>query len=512
MIKLGYINIQGLNQSKFHSCITLLDSGLFDILFLAEHWFIKSFSYRQHPYCIVESSFDPSFERTTHTRGGILVMAHPRVNNLIRSFSSSLHFISLSLTEVEILAVYLPPSIVGPHLETILASLPPAHILVGDINCRFAGIASSKRYSPSSLQECWHRFRLDTGLQTIDPLSIPPSLSSDIVSKMLRSESGHLRDAADEILLKHIDDIPLAPSFELDHIFIHPRLYDRLSVHLYETEFFKFKTDHKYMIAFEIQSPPLHPDVHDVESITGRYHLKRLSNQKTLELFRNRWSELSESRRHEYFTCTDVDVLNDSLTGMVGDISAEVLGVYHVPQTKTKTDTYSQDLMKSPKAVAAIQLFKRHMRSQTNHHRIVPMDEKGDVMQECIAPLQISSTTPPQLTTVARLNYIIPIPRTMSYLFYGSISYGISSKSILSTKPAVMMAFTPSCSVPCYLRLSQSSSSICSLVVSIRSSLPGIGTAASSICFPSLRIGLPMRTRSVPSVFFRCSDAYLSLC
>src|SRR5579859_2651968 len=248
------------------------------------------------------------------------------------------------------------------------------------------------------------------------------------------------------------------PSFEVDHIFIHPQLYDHLSVHLYETEFFKFKTDHKYMIAFEIQSPPLHPDVHDVESITGRYHLKRLSNQKTLELFRNRWSELSESRRHEYFTCTDVDVLNDSLTGMVGDISAEVLGVYHVQQTKTKTDTYSQDLMKSPKAVATIQLFKQHMRSQANRHRIVPMDEKGDMMQECIAPLQISSTTPPQLTTVARLNYIIPIPRTMSYLFYGSTSYGISSKSILSTKPAVMMAFTPSFSVPCSLRLSQSSS------------------------------------------------------
>src|SRR5579859_4462833 len=70
---------------------------------------------------------------------------------------------------------------------------------------------------------------------------------------------------------------------------------------------------------------------------------------------------------------------------MVGDISAEVLEGYHVQHTKTKTDTYSQDLMKSPKVVAAIQLFKRHMRSQTNRHRIVPMDEKGDVMQECIA-------------------------------------------------------------------------------------------------------------------------------
>src|SRR5579859_1843244 len=69
---------------------------------------------------------------------------------------------------------------------------------------------------------------------------------------------------------------------------------------------------------------------------------------------------------------------------MVGDISAEVLGAYHVKQTKTRMDTYAQELTKSPKAVAAIQLFKQHMRSQSNRHRIVPIDDDGDVMQECI--------------------------------------------------------------------------------------------------------------------------------
>src|SRR5579859_17280 len=384
MIKLGYVNIQGLNESKFQSCISFLDSGLFDLLFLAEHWFVKSFSYRQHSYCIAESSFDPSFAHTAHTQGGILVMAHPRVSNSIQYFSSSVHSVLIRITSVDILAVYLPPSIVGPQLLAILATLPPADVLVGDINCRFDGIAASKLYSPASLQECWHRFRLNAGLRSVDLISVPPHLPSDIVQTMLRSDSGHLRDAADEILLQGSDKISLSPSFELDHIFIDPRLYDHIKTYLYSTEFFKLKTDHQYIIAFEIQTPTLHPDVHDADSITGRYHLKRLSNQKTLDLFRNRWSELSVSRREKYFTCTDVDILNDSLTRMVGDISAEVLGVYHVQQTKTRTDTYAQELTKSPKAVAAIQLFKRHMRSQSNRHRIVPIDDDGDVMQECI--------------------------------------------------------------------------------------------------------------------------------
>ena len=384
MMKLGYINILGLNESKFQSCISFLDSGLFDILFLAEHWFVRNFSYRQHPYCIAESSFDPSFVRTgAHTQGGILVMAHPRVSNLIQSFSCSVHYIVLRITSINILAVYFPPSLIGSQLQATLATLPPTDVLVGDINCRFDGIAASRRYSPVPLQECWNRFRRDTGLRSTQLISVPPYLPPDVIQIMLRSQSNHLQDAVDEILLREIHHIPLSQSFELDHIFVHPRLYDRLKTFLYTTEFFQFKTDHQYIIAFEIQTTS-HADVHDPESITGRYRIKRLSDKKTMDLFRRRWSELSDELRHTYFQCVDVDLVNDSLTSMVGDLSKEVLGMYQVQQTKTTNDIHAQQLTKSLTSVAAIQLFKRHMRSQTNRHRIVAIDKDGDVMQECV--------------------------------------------------------------------------------------------------------------------------------
>jgi len=421
MIQVGYLNAHGLTRAKHFCCVSLLDSGLFDILFISEHWFVRSFDYMQHPYSFIESTFVHPTKGTGHSSAGILVMIHPRVLNSIHSYSISRHFISLKVESFSILAVYLPPSLSPLELSSIMDTFPPHDILIGDINCRFHGLTSSGRFSPDALQDLWTRYRQKFNLLVPAINSLPQALSQREFDMLASTDCDFLRNAMNG-MASH--DIDLFPSFELDHLFVND---PDLAVHLYDVKFLQFPTDHQYIIHVSLNSQRSSPAQQDPESETGRYYVKRLEKESVLSQFKEEWNTLAERNRVHYCETTDVDELNRMLTEMVQNISETVLGSYKVNQKKSRPDHTVSELSNAVTSVAAIQLFKRHLRSQTNRNHLTPISEDGDIMEECVTRFK-SHFFDPKLPSDNRHEPSLESPSSIIPLFDSQVMHDFISK------------------------------------------------------------------------------------
>jgi len=388
MIKIGYLNIAGLTQAKHQACISLIDGGLFDILFLAETWFVRSLPYMQHPYSFVQSKYINASKTGLRSTNGILIMVSDAARNFITSWTVSQYSILLKVDQHSLLAVYLPPSLSLSQLSTIVHSFPPYDILLGDINCRFSGITQSKRQSPVPLQQFWQTHIQKTSMIML-PIQNDSFLISDLLSTQLQStRSEFLSDSTKLYQLYTNALIPTLPSPELDHAFVKRSLSNIFQLRLLQSKPFGFPTDHQYFLHLIIDSERQSPDEILIREPVGRYYLERLQNAKVVIEFRAQWLLLSNELNILFSTTQDITSLDQALLSAVQTVAQTSLGSYKVPGKKSSPDTSSESLAGSLSSVAAIQLFKRHMRSESNRKQIVPLESNGNAMQDCISKFQ----------------------------------------------------------------------------------------------------------------------------
>src|SRR5438045_4306171 len=141
-IKLGYINIEGLKSLKLQSCCSLLDAGLFDILFLSETWFPKNFNYMSDPYSFVHTPYG-KFNDKSRQSGGLLALVSPRIHSSIQSYQVTPYGILLDIDGTKVLAIYIPPSLSHQEITSVLSTFSNYSILFRDINVRFNVICIS---------------------------------------------------------------------------------------------------------------------------------------------------------------------------------------------------------------------------------------------------------------------------------------------------------------------------------------------------------------------------------
>ena len=157
-IALGYINIKGLKSLKLQACCSLLDAGLFDILFLSETWFPKNFNYMSHPYSFIHTPYS-KFSDKSRQSGDLLALVSPRICSSVQSYRVTPYGILLDIDGIKVLAVYIPPSLSHQEVTSVLSSFSNYSMLFGDINVRFKGICKSNP-SPHSLQDFWYGWSL----------------------------------------------------------------------------------------------------------------------------------------------------------------------------------------------------------------------------------------------------------------------------------------------------------------------------------------------------------------
>jgi hypothetical protein len=94
-LNIGYINVRGLSLEKWHYCCSLMDTT-FDILFIAETWYMNKAMYHSHPYYFTQSIVQAQKKQVTgHLSGGLLVLVKPSIRSCISSFKVEKYFISL---------------------------------------------------------------------------------------------------------------------------------------------------------------------------------------------------------------------------------------------------------------------------------------------------------------------------------------------------------------------------------------------------------------------------------
>ena len=289
-----------------------MDCGLFDVLFLSDTWFPKTYNFMSHPYSFLHSTPD-KVQKNSRQSGGILVLVSLRIRPLIRSHHVTPYGILLDLDGTNILGVYLPPSFSPQQLDSILGAFPKYSLLFGDLNVRFKNI-TAKAPSARPLQQYWHDWLDYNGFSMVAPDMVP-----------LPIDQGHRNAfrASHSVLLSSLSPtvgefFESFPNCELDHLFqSHPIV---LQLRLLNTKQFNLKTVHPYFLQFRI--PLATSSELELREGLGRFHLELLEKPGIPDILSQAWSKLDDELNWD--SC-DVDWYDSMLT-----TAEEVLGIYDV--------------------------------------------------------------------------------------------------------------------------------------------------------------------------------------
>jgi len=175
-LRVGYLNVRGLTQGKWRSLLQLVDSTIypsssflsssssptstlplfptFDLLFLAETWFVDQDTHLRHPAVVAASPLSPSQANSRgHAHGGLLAIASPAFKERIQRVACTPHSISVLVVPcpggssatgdpasgwTHLTAVYFPPSLTDAIVRDTLRNLPSnTSLVLGDINVRY---------------------------------------------------------------------------------------------------------------------------------------------------------------------------------------------------------------------------------------------------------------------------------------------------------------------------------------------------------------------------------------
>lgn len=141
-LRVGYINVQGLNQDKWPRVKALLNDK-FDILFVAETWFSSHDRYSREN-CFVASTPNLSREarvlscRSGRDTDGLYLLATTSARAAIKGKPMVTKYaITIRTVQGRLSAVYFPPSLATNTVSEELLGLSTSCLILGDINTRF---------------------------------------------------------------------------------------------------------------------------------------------------------------------------------------------------------------------------------------------------------------------------------------------------------------------------------------------------------------------------------------
>ena len=155
-LRVGYINIEGLTDQKWQLCRGLLaGEAVFDLLFVAETWWMAGWhAYETDPCWIAcsshPSSINPKPLKPGRKHGGIFLLGTPRAKRLVLSggaIQKSEYYVSVSPAPgLRVSGVYWPPSLADDAIQAELATaaLSASDLVLGDINVRFPALVSQR--------------------------------------------------------------------------------------------------------------------------------------------------------------------------------------------------------------------------------------------------------------------------------------------------------------------------------------------------------------------------------
>ena len=381
-VRIGYLNVRGLNVEKHEACIRLIDSGrhrwgvtltgvgIFDILVLSETWFVR-YDYMAHPYSIAQSLRPERKGNSRHT-GGLLVMA--KDGGLIHSVQTSRHCILMKIVGgVGVLSVYLPPSLSTHQVGVELDSFPDHRydVIVGDINVRFVGLSKSRSTSTHEKQSFWNRWNRENGFGMAIPSEEPVRVTME--QRRTLHKGGHSLNPSTVG-----DRLSMCANPELDHVL--RRESTEVKVQFLETKQFGIDTDHEYLIRCSFPLPEGILLQEKEKPGLGRFRLENLKKDGFRERAKRCWTHLDSEIDWDI---VDVDRFDSTLCCAIQAVFDESLGTYDAIHCRKTRDVAGPRLQSELSDTAPILLFKRKQRGLKKRLTITPETEGRSAMEEC---------------------------------------------------------------------------------------------------------------------------------
>lgn len=339
-VRVAYVNVRGLSIDKLQHATKWIQSGTFDIVFLAETWFSCESAYRSNPFFVSDSVRTPKKAKAARHTGGILALATQDIvqkSNIIKTES----YLSITFDGATISSLYLPPSLSPTSFAACLESLPVSHALLGDFNCIIT--------SPSDKCNYLKQFAIQKHLRLVSPLEA-----------------------------------------RLDHIWMRAGSTPETVMFWPRTQL-PFATDHG-LLGFTMQREDGYK-MKKPKSQCRRYYLKFLqdegrrrelclryeSNAELISLAiqaaNNELRDTKMEARRRW-----IDAIDEIWNTILCDACENTLGSYSVERIKRTPDRLSERLGAAKSMVAAVRLWKRAQRGR--QARVVATKEGGDVLDE----------------------------------------------------------------------------------------------------------------------------------
>lgn len=136
LLRVGYVNVNGLDQLKWASCLKLLHSSL-DFLFLAKTWFVGHARHSRDRRFVASTPLPlPSLQRTRNGGGLYLLASASARGRITGNIEVTTSAISFSIDSLVISGIYLPPSMPREDASSILRSVSASAVVLGDVNAR----------------------------------------------------------------------------------------------------------------------------------------------------------------------------------------------------------------------------------------------------------------------------------------------------------------------------------------------------------------------------------------
>ena len=172
MLRIGYVNVRGLSLSTWDAVQRLLDNT-FDLLFLAETWFVQEQYHQRHRSWVGSTLAPVETPRIGRPSGGMAVIATASARSQMTDWSSTQYIITVKILDQTISAIYFPPSMTVTEMETCLRQVRTVDMVIGDWNTRFTHPSQAGAPGPPERQKLCAEWLRETRLQHLLPTVHP---------------------------------------------------------------------------------------------------------------------------------------------------------------------------------------------------------------------------------------------------------------------------------------------------------------------------------------------------
>lgn len=345
-ISIGYVNVQGLHQADWERCCQYVTAGRFDVLFIAETWYMGWPGYASWRDTVATTP-RPDVSKGSRHSGGICVLAVPAIASRIEAVEVTEAAITLQIGEHRISGVYLPPSMTIAQVSEVLSPLGRSDLVVGDFNTRFG------RYPGEGVPRD-RVSMISDWLQT-----------ARLVQLLPQSQPCPIVDAA------------LYSQLTIDHAFVKEAISNR-RLWLIDTRSIPLSTDHRYALCVSWPKPP--SSTLDSE-IPCRFWTYRLRQKEVCSSLTSYWTQTSLLSIHA--KGASVDLQHQILIQRCHEVCEHVLG--RVPNRRK--DDLSEALRPRIDDLTAMnthRLMRRAMATDRDNRPLLPTQVGGDALEEVV--------------------------------------------------------------------------------------------------------------------------------